>query len=330
VEIGLEPVLVRFGPYAVRWFGLLALVGLGSGVWLTLHELDRLSIRRAAVLNAVCWAVPIGVLGARVVHVVGWWDFYLLRPADIWQLSMGELSLWGGLVSGGLAVALALRHDPVVRRALFNAAAPGVALGIAIGQVGAFVDGAGQGLPTDLAWATTYSSPSSSTPDFGVPRHPAQMYDALVCIGLLVVLLRLPMAVRARVFILGYATARMLAGAVRLEPAFLFGLQIEQILALVVAVGVIVRSATRRVARGMRRVTLYHRPGCHLCEDVAAELRRLRQRYPHEVEMIDVSSDAALEERYGERIPVLRVGEREYAAPLMRATLVRALQSETP
>jgi hypothetical protein len=74
------------------------------------------------------------------------------------------------------------------------------------------------------------------------------------------------------------------------------------------------------------RARLYTRPGCHLCEEALGELHRLQARQPHELELVDISDDPDLEQRYGERIPVLELAGREYAAPLPRAVLERALR----
>ena len=72
--------------------------------------------------------------------------------------------------------------------------------------------------------------------------------------------------------------------------------------------------------------TLYSKPGCHLCEVAQADLARLHKRHPHRLRLVDITTDAELFGRYGERIPVLEVGGQEYAAPLDRATLERALE----
>ena len=77
---------------------------------------------------------------------------------------------------------------------------------------------------------------------------------------------------------------------------------------------------------GLLHARLYTRPGCHLCEDALGELRRLHARQPHELELVDISADDELQQRYGERIPVLEIDGREYAAPLPRAVLERALR----
>jgi phosphatidylglycerol:prolipoprotein diacylglycerol transferase len=237
VLVTLNPVVVDLGPLAIRWFGLLALVGLGAAVWLSLRNLERQApSSRAAALDALAWGLPIGLLVARLIHVLGWWDYYLTNSSALWQLNADGLSLWGGLGGGLLVAFVRLNRDAPRRRRIFDAIAPNAALGIAIGRVGEFLDGHGQGLPSDLPWATQYASRLAATPDFGVPRHPAQLYDALIALVLFGVLHRaprgLPAGSRLAAFLVLYGVARLLLSAVRLDPAFLFGLQIEQLLAL--------------------------------------------------------------------------------------------------
>ena len=59
------------------------------------------------------------------------------------------------------------------------------------------------------------------------------------------------------------------------------------------------------------RLTLISREYCHLCDDMRAALEQLRGRYAFEVELVDVDRDPALEERWGDKVPVLLDGERE-------------------
>jgi phosphatidylglycerol:prolipoprotein diacylglycerol transferase len=244
VIVSIDPVILTIGPYAVRWFGVLALVGLGLATWLSLRDLDARAVSRGRALDALAWGLPGGLIVARLVHVLGWWDYYLTHSSELWQLNLDGLSLWGGLL-GGLAFAAArLKLDTARRRMIFDVMAPNVALGIAVGRLGAFLDGQGQGLSSSLPWATQYTNPLAATPDFGVPRHPAQVYDGLVALALFGVLralpLTLPPGTRLATFFVVYGASRLALGAVRLDPAFLFGLQIDQILALAaIAFGVV-------------------------------------------------------------------------------------------
>lgn len=60
-----------------------------------------------------------------------------------------------------------------------------------------------------------------------------------------------------------------------------------------------------------RRIRLYYREGCHLCEEMAAFLYRGWSQLLDDVEWVDIDRDAALAERYGQRVPVLEVDGRE-------------------
>jgi hypothetical protein len=61
----------------------------------------------------------------------------------------------------------------------------------------------------------------------------------------------------------------------------------------------------------MRTVTLYGRPGCHLCDDARAVLRRLQPLHPFRLTEIDIETDDALFARYLERIPVIALDGEE-------------------
>lgn len=237
MAIGISPVVLSLGPLAVRWFGLLALVGLGVAIGLSLRELERQRLGRRLALDALAWGLPVGLVTARLVYVTGYWDFYLTDMSELWRFNVDGLSLWGGLLGGGLVMAARLRRDPLKRRRILDALAPFVLLGVAIGRVGEFLEGAGQGLPSTLPWATQYISPLAATPDFGVARHPAQLYDAALAIALFVAVRLMPKrgppaGSRAAAALVLYGIGRFTLGAVRLDPSFLFGLQIEQLIAL--------------------------------------------------------------------------------------------------
>lgn len=73
-------------------------------------------------------------------------------------------------------------------------------------------------------------------------------------------------------------------------------------------------------------ITLYTKPGCHLCEQAIDELGLLQQHHPHVLNQIDIMSDPELMRRYAERIPVVVIGGREQGAPLSRDALERAFR----
>jgi glutaredoxin len=77
-------------------------------------------------------------------------------------------------------------------------------------------------------------------------------------------------------------------------------------------------------------VTLFTRPGCHLCAEAKELLRELGARYPHRLEERNIDDDVALHARYHLTIPVIRVGDVELEAPIRQKELEAALRGLPP
>ncbi|NOY99881.1 MAG: DUF2085 domain-containing protein [Chloroflexi bacterium] len=75
----------------------------------------------------------------------------------------------------------------------------------------------------------------------------------------------------------------------------------------------------------MINVTLYTREDCHLCEQVVADLESLQEKIPHRLVLVDVDSDPALYDKYGQVIPVVEVGPYRLTAPFSRQDLMMTL-----
>lgn len=77
-------------------------------------------------------------------------------------------------------------------------------------------------------------------------------------------------------------------------------------------------------------ITLYTRPGCHLCDDVAEYLEELRERHPIVVQAIDITGDVELHSEMWAAIPVVKIGDTILRAPIhpvrLEAALLRALR----
>jgi phosphatidylglycerol---prolipoprotein diacylglyceryl transferase len=234
VIVGFEPVLARLGPFTVRWFGLLLIAAVVVGVWSTARQAARDGLAARLIVDLASWAVLSGLIGARGLYLLENWEYFLTSPAEALDIGLGGLSAWGALAGGSLAVWLAARRR-VPLAVLADAAAPALALGEALGRFGAFLNGDGQGRPTRLPWGTRYSSSDAMTPDYGVSRHPAQLYQCLADLaifGALWLLRNRPLPPGARFWLwLGlYGGSRVAIGLVRVEPVFLLGLQLGQLL----------------------------------------------------------------------------------------------------
>lgn len=238
ITVDVDPVLLAAGPVTIRWYGVMISVALVLGTVLAVREAARRGIHENDLLHVTVWAVPFGLLGARLFHVVDAWKYYATYPLQILALQEGGLDLYGGLV-GGIAGGLwAARQKGLPSWKLLDVAAPSLILGQAVGRVGCFINGDHQGLPTSLPWATSYVNPASLAID-STPRHPAQLYELLYDLVVFALLLALrPRLKREGLLFLAYAAlysfGRFWISAFREDAPFLTGLKEAQVISVAV------------------------------------------------------------------------------------------------
>ena len=173
------PVLLRFGSLGLRTFPLVLALAVLVGGKLTAAEFRRRGLEPALAHDALMPAALVGLLGARLLYVLLFDPVWQLsHPADLVNLWNGGLAFQGALLTG-LATALwSSRRHRVPFWRVADSAAPGVALGQAIGALGSFLNGSSYGIPTDLPWAVVFTDPRGPAP-LGIPLHPTQLYEAL-------------------------------------------------------------------------------------------------------------------------------------------------------
>ena len=175
----MHPVLFQIGPITVHAYG--ALYALGILAAITLSEyLFKKDGGEAGVITDLAFPVVIGViLGARALFIFVEREYYFRNPTEILMIWKGGLVFYGGLMGGVLAFIIMTRLKKMELWHLADTIAPGIALGHGIGRIGCFLAGSCYGRPTSVAWAVTYSDPTSLAGDIlGIPVHPAQLYSA--------------------------------------------------------------------------------------------------------------------------------------------------------
>jgi phosphatidylglycerol:prolipoprotein diacylglycerol transferase len=228
----IPPELVRVGPFAIRWYGLMYVVGYVVG-----YRIARARIARGLVamterdLDALLGYLMAGMLiGARVLYAVVYErDHFLNDPLEFFRLWHGGLSFHGAVL--GMTVACALFAH--VRRVPFWEVADTLALagtpGLFFGRLGNFINGELYGRPSNVAWSMIFPSDP-----LHVPRHPSQLYEAigegLVLFLLLRTLERRAVArgwyrpgLLAAAFLIGYGVLRFLLEFTR-QPDVQLGL----------------------------------------------------------------------------------------------------------
>lgn len=182
----MDRVAFNIGGLAIHWYGILAAVGFGAGLWTASRRAaDHPTLPRTVVADLGPWLIVGGLVGARLWFVISYWDEdFAGRPLwEILNLRAGGLVFYGGLAGAALAAALFARLRGLPLWELADVLAPSLALGHAFGRVGCYANGCCYGAPTRLPWGVPWpDAPAGQV----VLVHPTQLYEAglLVCLCL--------------------------------------------------------------------------------------------------------------------------------------------------
>lgn len=244
----------HLGPMMIRPHGVLIVVGVVAGSLLMRRSTRRAGIADELLWPVLDWGLVGGLIGMRLAWDLGHVDemHSLVDLVSVWN---GGMSLLGGLLGAVLLGGVAARRAGLPLLPMLDMAAPGLALGIAIGRFSDLIIGDHLGKPTSLPWGFRYVGgmhPLDGVPALGTVVHPVALYDMLLTTVLLVVLLRFARGARApgssiALFALWYGTSRVATDFLRTDPRRLFGLTGSQLTAIVlitlVCVALIVRNA---------------------------------------------------------------------------------------
>jgi phosphatidylglycerol---prolipoprotein diacylglyceryl transferase len=244
VHPNIDPVAFSIGPLAVRWYGLMYLVGFALGWWLGLKRIAKSEppVTRQQFDDVLFLSVLGVILGGRLGYVLFYKPaYYAANPLEILALWQGGMSFHGGLLGVMLAMAFAARRHGIDYLRLMDFLAPLCPLGIAAGRLGNFINGELYGRVTDLPWGMLFRGAGDA------PRHPSQLYQfALEGLALFALLWWFSSKPRPRgqvsaLFLIGCGVFRFIAEFGREPDAFLgllaFGLTMGQWLCLPMIAG---------------------------------------------------------------------------------------------
>lgn len=228
----IDPIIFQVGPLAVRWYGLMYVLGFLAAYFLVSYQFRRYSHpgleKNFDTLNLVL--ILSLILGSRLGYVLFYnFSYYLQHPLEIFATWQGGMSFHGGLlglVLGGWIFCRVRGLDFLRSADAYAVAAP---IGLGLGRLGNFINGELYGRVSDVPWAMVF-------PDGGpLPRHPSQLYESflegLVLFVIMWFTMRLywrrqwPAGRLTAVFLLGYGTMRFLVEFFR-EPDAHLGLML--------------------------------------------------------------------------------------------------------
>ena len=190
----IDPILIQIGPLAVHWYGIGYIVGILFAWWYAKRLITNPKLWPDGVLpmkpidldDFIVWAAVGVVLGGRTGYVL-FYDLkrYIDHPADILAIWQGGMSFHGGLLGVILAMTLFSIKRGIRTWTLFDVVAAGVPVGLGLVRIANFVNAELWGRVTDVSWGVVFCNERLQQSATGCvaglePRHPSQLYEALL------------------------------------------------------------------------------------------------------------------------------------------------------
>jgi prolipoprotein diacylglyceryl transferase len=248
---------LHIGPLQLRAYGLMIAVGVIAAVYWAERRWAARGGQPGDISAIALWAVPAGVIGARIYHVVTDFELYTHHPWRAFAVWDGGLGIPGGIAAGVIAglVVARRRHLPIP--ALLDTVAPTLALAQAIGRWGNWFNQELYGRPTTLPWAI-HIDPAHRPAglEHVATYHPTFLYESLWNLAVVGVILLVERSHRLRpgrlfaVYVAGYALGRFFIERLRIDYAHtIAGLRVNEWVSLVLFVAATVAVATGLVAQ---------------------------------------------------------------------------------
>jgi prolipoprotein diacylglyceryl transferase len=247
--------VVHLGPLPLRAYALFIILGIVVAVVVGDRRLTARGYRSGAISDIATWAVPFGLVGARLYHLATnpelYWGAHGQGTVAAFELWHGGLGIWGAIAGGALGAWIGARRHGVAFGVLADAVAPGLALAQGVGRWGNYFNQELYGRPTTLPWAVHIDPAHRVAPYLDVATyHPTFLYESLWDVGVALVVLwadrRWGLA-RGRAFALyaaAYTAGRFWIEALRVDDAHrFFGLRLNDWTSIVIfllAVGYLV------------------------------------------------------------------------------------------
>jgi prolipoprotein diacylglyceryl transferase len=236
---------VNIGPLTIHAYAIFILIGIFVALWLTTKRWVERGGDREVVGDVAIWAIPLGIIGGRLYHVISSPDAYFgeggepLRALRIWE---GGLGIWGAVALGAVGAYIGCRRAGVSFTAFLDAEAPAVLIAQAIGRLGNWFNQELFGAPTTLPWGLEIDvqfRPSGY--EAFATFHPTFLYELLWNVAGAFLIIYMDKRLNlwgGRVFwlyVIVYTTGRLWIETLRIDFAeIVFGLRINVWVSLLV------------------------------------------------------------------------------------------------
>ncbi len=220
----------------VAWYGLLVAAGMLFGVLLAQKRAKNEGYGEEAIFDIAIWAIPFGVLGARIYYILFNWSYYMQDPIRMLQFREGGLAIHGGIILGFLVGYYVCRKKGLPFWNMADIAAPSFILGQAIGRWGNYFNQEAYGRETDLPWAITVNE---------MQVHPTFLYESVWNVLVMIFLLYYTPKKKANgevfsLYLILYSVGRFFIEGLRTDSLMIGPFRTAQIISIAMIVGGII------------------------------------------------------------------------------------------
>lgn len=243
---------ISIGPFTIHFYALCIISGIAIAIYLGDKRYRNAGGGKNVVADIAVFAVPAGIVGGRLYHLITSPDAYFGKngdPLDAFKIWQGGLGIWGAIALGTLVAWW--QHERLKRKGrtdllrfaeFADALAPGILIAQALGRFGNWFNGELFGKPTDLPWALQIPLASRPTgyEEFAT-FHPTFLYEALWCLILAFLLITLERKFKPGqsflFFISGYSFGRFFVESMRIDTAHtIAGLRVNMWVSVIVTI----------------------------------------------------------------------------------------------
>jgi prolipoprotein diacylglyceryl transferase len=231
---------VPWGIIPIQMYALCILTGIVLATIITSRRLTKRGAEPGVVLDIALWAVPLGIIGARLYHVLTHPADYFyeganiwnpFEPGAIWNIWEGGNAIYGSLIGGAIGVWIGCRMTGIRFLSFADALAPGLLVAQATGRLGNWFNHELFGMPTDLPWGLEIESDNLAFPA-GLPDgtlfHPTFLYEIVWNLAGAALIIFLERKINLRwgkalaVYLIWYGTGRAFFESIRVDPSEMF------------------------------------------------------------------------------------------------------------
>lgn len=264
-----DSMILQIGTYGIHWYGLLIVTGIILGASIASYLAKKAGEDPEHIWDMLYFAVILGIIGARLYHVVSQpsgdllgWTHYKEHPLEILYIWKGGLGIYGAIVGGALGVLIYTRIQKLRTLQWLDFTVPGLAIGQAIGRWGNYMNRELYGPPTTLPWGLHIPfqyriQPYTDLLEFPESTlfHPTFLYESLAALLLCLLLMWAATHLNKRLkegdifigYIIGYAIIRFFTEFLRPDAWKIGALATAQIIALVSIAASVIFFAARQI-----------------------------------------------------------------------------------